>query len=104
MIKRLNEFLNEGKDNNPINYKKLVEYAKGIEICCTGEYGDVYYNESQNHIFVCLGDSNPFDDDSLSSFIKEAVVENYRDFDKVKVTIENECGPSSKEEGWIKVK
>jgi len=96
----INESLNESK-SSPVDRKKLAEYAKGIAICCAGEYGDVFYNESEQHIFVCLGDSNPFDDDNLASYIKEAVIENYRDFEKVQVTIENECTPGG--EGWEKL-
>ena len=66
-IKKFDQ-INEGVNSNPINLDKLKEYAKGIGVCCAGEYGDVYYNEGQNHVFVCLGDSHPFDEEYLESF------------------------------------
>ena len=95
------ESLNEGK-KSLINYKKLEEFAKGIEACCAGEYGDTFFNEEENHIFVCLGDSHPFDEKELESFIREAVTDNYDDYKLINVTIENECTPG-KENGWKKV-
>lgn len=54
-IKRINENIKE----NPIDIDKLKKYSMGISICCAGEYGMVFYKESENHIFICLGDSNP---------------------------------------------
>ncbi len=79
--------------NNPINLKKLEEYAKAIEVICNGEYGFVYYNEEEKHIFICLGDSNPFDDSMLESFIKDYIAKSWDVQKQIKVTIENECGP-----------
>lgn len=102
-IKKFDQ-INEGVNSNPINLDKLKEYAKGIGVCCAGEYGDVYYNEGQNHVFVCLGDSHPFDEEYLESFMKEYIKKDYDSMKQINITIENECGPSSKEEGWIKIK
>jgi hypothetical protein len=33
---------------NPIDIKKLTEYAKAICILCNGEYGIVFYNEKEH--------------------------------------------------------
>lgn len=95
--------LNEGKNINPINYSKLLEYAKAISVLCNGEYGIVYYNEKQNHVFVCLGDSNPFHED-LQEYMKDAISKDYNSSKDITITIENECGPNSNEEGWVKIK
>ena len=93
-------FVNESADKILIDIKALEEYSLGIAICCNGEYGDVYFNESQNHIFVCLGDSNPFDDSGLEEYIKEAVHSgDYTNAERIKVTIENEAHPPA-EDGW----
>ena len=91
-------FVNEGSDKNPIDMDKLAKYAMGISLCCAGEYGDVYYKEEENHVFVCLGDSNPFDEESLIDYIKDAVSKDYDGYQRVKVTIENEAHPTG--EGW----
>jgi hypothetical protein len=97
----LNKALHK-KYDNPIDIQKLKEYSKAIGIICNGEYGNVYYNESENHIFVCLGDSNPFDEKYLEQFIKDAVAKKWDVQNKIKVTIENECSPKL-EEGWITI-
>lgn len=65
-----------------IDADKLLRYALGIQICCDGEYGQVFYNPKENHVFVCLGD--------------------YDNEDKINVTIENECYPNIDDEsGWL---
>jgi hypothetical protein len=86
------EHINESKAK-PIDEKKLIEYATGIEIVCNGEYGVTYYNEEENHIFICIGDSNPFDEEFLEMFIKEAIAKNWKDQDNIKIEIENEAMP-----------
>lgn len=99
-IKRLHESL----ENNPINIDKLKKYGIAINTCCNGEYGEIYYNENDNHVFVCLGDSSPFKDEDLEYYMKEAIAVDYKSQDKIKVTIENECGPNTeKETGWKKL-
>jgi hypothetical protein len=98
IIKKINEAI----EKNPIDIKKLVEYSKAIEIICNGEYGEVFYNENENHIFVCLGDANPFDLESLEEFIKDAVSKDWESAKLIKVTIEDECYPDG--EGWKKIK
>jgi hypothetical protein len=85
-----------------IDYEKLYQYAKAIEFCCAGEYGDTYLNISENHIWICLGDSNPFDIENLKRFIKEFIIKNYSDFDKIKITIKNESFPGD-DEKWEKI-
>lgn len=92
--------LNESVTKNPIDLKKLKLYSNGIEICCNGEYGDVFYNEEENHIFVNLGDSSPFDDSYLEEYMKDAISKDYDSSKEIKITIENECGPS--DDGWKK--
>jgi hypothetical protein len=100
-MKLIRESLNEAS-KSPINYNKLVEYAKGIAICCAGEYGDVYYNEEKNEVFVNLGDSHPFEESYLENFMKEAICNGWENQKLVTITIENECGPQNGE-GWKKV-
>ena len=88
--------------NNPINMKKLTNYANAIGVLCNGEYGDVFYNEKEHHIFVCLGDANPFDESYLEYFIKETVAKDWKSQDQIMVTIENECTPSG--DDWKRIK
>lgn len=108
MIENYKNFLNEDRlvpelDSDVIDVEKLQEYAHGIEICCAGEYGTTYFNPSENHIFVCLGDSNPFDSEMLSSYIKDSVRKgDYNNYDKIQVTIEDECTPRAETDGWFK--
>ena len=72
-----------------------------INRCCNGEYGDIYYNEKDNHVFVCLGDSSPFDSESLEYYMKDAIAVEYNRSEEIKITIEHECGPNTdKESGW----
>jgi len=52
------------------------------------------YKEEENHVFVCLGNLNPFDLEYLEMYIKENITENWKNIDKVKVTIENEYYPN----------
>jgi len=81
-----------------IDVEKLKEYAKGIAICCAGEYGVTFLNEEENHIYIMLGDSNPFDDSGLEMYIKEYICDDWKSQEKVKVTIECESYPSGP--GW----
>lgn len=105
MSKLVNESLNEFKNSNssPIDYKKLKEYADAIAVLCNGEYGNVYYNESENHVFVCLGDSNPFDTQYLEWYMKDAIAKDYNSQKDIKITIENECTPNKGENGWKQI-
>jgi len=90
-------------DMNPIDIAKLERYALGIAYVCAGEYGITYYNEDANHVFICLGDSHPFETDDLYYFMFDAIRRNWEvkenDF---KIEIGNECGPNSNETGWKK--
>jgi hypothetical protein len=85
----------------PVDMTKLIEYAQAIGTICAGEYGIIWYNQAEKHIFVCLGDSNPFNQDDLKEFILEAVSQDYNSRGLVQVTIENESEPDG--EGWEKL-
>lgn len=86
---------------NPINIEKLIEYATAIKIVCAGEYGITYYNEEERHVYICLGDSHPFDTKDLREFILEYINKDWKFRDHIKITIENECYPSG--DDWKKV-
>ena len=91
----------DANPNSPIDLNKLIRYSLGIVICCNGEYGQVFYNPLKEHIFVCLGDSNPYGD-QLEWYLYDAV---RRDWDihegDFQITIENEATPNNEiEEGW----
>lgn len=91
----------ESKSNSVIVEKELINLALGIELVCNGEYGTTYWHKEDNHIFVCLGDSNPFSDD-FEMYVKDwCGLVDWKDHDKVKVTIENECGPNEEDGGWF---
>lgn len=92
------------KTSSPIDTNKLIDYAQAIETLCNGEYGQVYYNEEENHVFVILGDSNPFDKDMLANeFMKGAIRKGgYENEKRINITIENESGPPG--EGWKLIK
>jgi len=85
----------------PIDNQKLDDYARSIGILCNGEYGTVYHNELENSVFVCLGDSHPFDVDSLVEYMKDAISADYHTRDMIKIIIENECGPTG--DGWKQI-
>ena len=102
MKKLVKESLNETNPSSLIDEKKLKEYADAIAILCNGEYGNVFYNESQNHVFVCLGDSNPFGD-QLEDYMKDAIAKDYNSQKHIKITIENESGPNTTEGGWKEI-
>jgi hypothetical protein len=85
-------FLNESKDSKThIDIDKLIKISEAIQVLCNGEYGDVYFKEDENKVFVCLGDSNPFDSEFLEEFIKEAIAKNYDN--DIHIEIDNECYP-----------
>ncbi len=98
--KIIKNILNEGKEEY-IDYKKLVKYANAISIICNGEYGITYYNKNENHVFICLGDSNPFDYKYLEWYIKGAISKNYKYEKFIKITIENKSIPNGLD--WKKI-
>jgi len=102
-IKRANNRLNESKKTKgPIDIDKLLKYAEGIEVICNGEYGTTYYNEEENKIFICLGVSNPFDDD-LMWYMRDAIKSSWEVKDEeIEIEIENESSPSG--EGWKRIR
>lgn len=101
-IKSINEAVPKFyfKGDTKININKLIQFAYGIALCCDGEYGDTFYNEQNKQVFVCLGDSNPFDPENLEANIKYGIVENYDSAQGIEVIVENECYPTG--EGWTK--
>lgn len=104
MITKIDNFRNvfESASKKHINENKLIEAAKSIEFLCNGEYGYTYWHKENNHIFICLGDSNPFDDSYLEWYMKDIVCDDYSSQDHVKVEIDNECSPKKDETGWYK--
>lgn len=100
--KLVNENLNESK-KSIIDYKRLEEYANAVHVLCAGEYGDTFYNEEEQSIWICLGDANPFDEKYLEEFLKEYVIDNYDDRDSVKIIIENESNPNNEDGNWKKI-
>jgi len=93
----------EEKIPNAIDYKKLAAYANAIGVMCDGEYGDVFYDEAQNHVWICLGDSNPFDESMLIEYIKGAIRKgDYSSEKHIKITVEDECYPQGS--NWKKIK
>jgi len=95
--------INEEMKSDVVDIEKLRRYAESIAICCAGEYGMTWFKPAENHIFVCIGDSSPFDYESLEWYMKEAVAKNGYDSESIiKVTVENEAEPDG--EGWIRIK
>ena len=102
MKKLVKESLNETNSSSPIDEKKLKEYANAIAVLCNGEYGDVFYNESENHVYICLGDSNPFEEGMLKEYMTDAIRKgDYSNNKLIKITIENECHPTG--DDWKKI-
>ena len=93
IIKKFNE-----SNSSIINIEKLKKIAESIQVLCAGEYGDTYYHPEKQSIFICLGDSNPFDLEYLKQFILDGI-SSYKDQDKINIEIENECCPDG--EGWL---
>lgn len=102
-LKSEKEDSNESKElkSKHIDIKKLESIANSIAVICNNEYGDVFFNESIDSVFVCLGDANPFNDD-LEEWLKDCILKDYKHRDSINVEVDMECGPSSEEEGWLK--
>ena len=96
--------INENKSSKLIDEEKLIELAKSIAFICNGEYGTTYWNKEKDEVFICVGDSNPFDIAELERFTKEIICtsNDYKDEEKIKVTVENESGPDCTLPGWFK--
>ncbi|MCK9574583.1 MAG: hypothetical protein WC979_01620 [Candidatus Pacearchaeota archaeon] len=107
-IETIKEPVNESyifeSSSSLIDEEKLVNYAKAIEIICNHEYGITYWHKESNKIFICLGDSNPFDTDMLENeFVADAIAKNgYNDAKQISVEIDMECGPNTSMGGWFK--
>ena len=106
-IKTYDSFLNEQETDldkhELVDIEKLKEYARAIEICCDGEYGSTYFNPSLNKVFVCLGDSSPFNSEDLPWIMRDAIMHsNQHGNETLKIEVENEAGPNTEEEeGWL---
>ena len=102
-LKNIKEYLinEEVKSKKIIDLKKLDELASAIYILCNGEYGYTFLNEKINTIWICVGDSNPFDTEYLEMFIKEIVSTSYKVSDEINIIIENEAYPT--DEGYKKI-
>jgi ferredoxin len=98
MLKHIKEY--QELNTNLIDIEKLKLYANAIAICCNGEYGEVFYNEKEQKVFVNLGDSTPFNPEDLMGYMQDAIASDFMNSDKVPIEIENECGPSG--ENWKK--
>jgi len=101
--KSLHEALN-GKDKKSVfDMDKLAKYAEAIEVICGGEYGTVFLNEKESKIWIMLGDANPFDQEDLTWFMRDAIKKSYdvKD-DEITIEIGDECFPSG--EGWKEFK
>ena len=96
--KLIKTLLNEGV-KNIIKKDALADMAKGIELVCNGEYGVTFYNPEKNEIYICLGDSNPFDTSALEEYVLDAV-SSYSDRDKISIDIDHESYPNEGE-GWL---
>jgi hypothetical protein len=89
-------------DKYPINIKRLNEYANAIKIICAGEYGQVYLNEEKKSVFICLGDSNPFEDGYITEFMRGYIKEtHWVQDDEFEIIVECESGPPSND--WKKI-
>lgn len=91
-------FINEEK--NPIDLQKLNEYAQAITTVCAGEYGDVWFRAENNEVFINVGDSHPFDLESLRQFMLDAISKDWDSQKEITITIENEVGPP---DGFVKL-
>jgi len=83
--------LNENK-SSVINVEKLQSVAHSIETLCNGEYGQTYFNPDTNHIAICLGDANPFDEEYLEQFILDSITD-YKNRDNISLEIDYEWVP-----------
>ena len=82
-----------------IKMDKFLELAKGISTVCMGEYGDSYYNPIEMKIGIVLGDSSPFEEDTLMDWINNTIIKDYNNKDKVNIEIDSEWVPGK--EGWF---
>jgi len=98
--KLIKQYLTEETSKCKIDIKKLTRFATGIELVCFGEYGNTYYHPTENAIFICLGDSNPFDEDALKQFVFESA-KKFEYQKDITIEIENESQPNQGE-GWMK--
>lgn len=86
-------------ESSAIDMKKLEQYAKAISIMCNGEYGDTYVFPKENKVFVCIGDSSPFEDEMLIQYMKGA--KDYKSEELIEIEVENEGLPEG--DGWYEL-
>lgn len=85
-------------ESHAIDMKKLERFAKAIAIMCNGECGYTYVIPKENKVFVCLGDSNPFEEEMLIQYMKDAIAKDYEKAELIDIQVENEGLPDS--DGW----
>lgn len=93
--------IHESTDMQLIDEQKLIKYSQAIEDICNGEYGQVYWNKEENKIFVCLGDSSPFDESMIKEYMHDAVKINWEvKWNDIEIIVDYECAP--KQDGkWL---
>jgi len=85
--------------NKAVNMKALTDVAKGIELLCLGEYGNVFINKKEMKIAINLGDSNPFSLKELEDWVRWMCIEGPHDFiSNFDIEIDMEWTPSG--EDW----
>ena len=94
-MKKWSEKLNESK-GEIIDMEKFIKICDAISVLCDGEYGDVFYNKEELKIFICLGDSNPFDMEYLEQSLSYTLCDNSSDANLLAVEVDNESYPCAK--------
>ena len=93
----------QDEESSPIDMAKLTNYANAIATICDGEYGHVYFDAKNNHVWVTLGDSNAFSDEMLKWGMRDAIKKNYEVPDEdILITVEHEETPND-DNDWIEI-
>lgn len=98
-FKSINESINVTFEDI-VDMKEFEKFADALLLMCNGEYGNTYYNPTELKIGIVLGDSNPFDDDSLEDWMKNTIIKNYKHLDKLDIEIDCEWIPGH--DGWLR--
>ncbi len=100
-MKTFNQFIKESTEFK-VNMDTLLELAKAISFLCNGEYGYLYFNESENKIAIVLGDSNPFEESYLEQYIRDILFDDYKQGDLLNIEIDSEWVPCEKgDKNWV---
>lgn len=103
-MKNFEEYIFES-ENNDIKFEdivdvdKLLKFAQDVYSICFGE-GYLYYNPKEFKISISLPDANLFDDESVIDVIKNNLIKDYDNEDKIVYEVDNEFVPSG--EGWLR--